>query len=288
MLRTVYMIFFVLCFSGPGQADSWSDCIQYKDMELSLRGCNDVISRKDGVSKQDRAKAHYHRGSYYHVKGDWGRAVVDFTKSIELNAGNEFVYGRRGEAYLNQGHFELAIYDLTQAIDINPRYFMCYYNRGFAYAKLGDTDRAIVDFEKYGARFGPPTPGYYVARGNISALNGDNDSAISEFGKAIERQPKQYFAFRDRGLSYRAVGKVREANADFKKAREIRPGLWIPVARQPVRRRPKANQDHELSFWESVRDSGDRAMLQAYIDKYPNGSFVSLARIKLKKLDTSR
>ncbi len=37
----------------------------------------------------------------------------------------------------------------------------------------------------------------------------------------------------------------------------------------------------ELAFWESVKDSDDSAMLNAYLDKYPEGSFATLARIKL-------
>jgi len=35
----------------------------------------------------------------------------------------------------------------------------------------------------------------------------------------------------------------------------------------------------ELSYWESIRGSKDPALYQAYIDKYPKGQFVELARI---------
>ncbi len=44
----------------------------------------------------------------------------------------------------------------------------------------------------------------------------------------------------------------------------------------------------ELLFWESVRDSGDRAMLEAYLDQYSKGIYASLARIKLKQLNSTR
>jgi adenylate cyclase len=40
----------------------------------------------------------------------------------------------------------------------------------------------------------------------------------------------------------------------------------------------------ELSFWESVRDSDNPDMYEAYIEKYPNGEFVPLAKVRLEEL----
>lgn len=40
----------------------------------------------------------------------------------------------------------------------------------------------------------------------------------------------------------------------------------------------------EISFWESVRDSKNPVELQAYLDQYPNGAFVVLARSRLAAL----
>ena len=48
--------------------------------------------------------------------------------------------------------------------------------------------------------------------------------------------------------------------------------------------RPDYELTIELEFWKSVKDSEDPDMLQAYLDKYPNGKFSLLAKIKIKKL----
>jgi len=40
----------------------------------------------------------------------------------------------------------------------------------------------------------------------------------------------------------------------------------------------------EIAFWETVRDSKNPAELQAYIDQYPNGRFVVLAKTRLAAL----
>ena len=40
----------------------------------------------------------------------------------------------------------------------------------------------------------------------------------------------------------------------------------------------------ELEYWGLVKDSNDLDLLQSYLDEYPNGKFVPLAKIKIKKL----
>jgi adenylate cyclase len=47
-------------------------------------------------------------------------------------------------------------------------------------------------------------------------------------------------------------------------------------------RDPK-DREVELSFWESVRESDNPASLQAYLEKYPDGEFKSLAEIRLNE-----
>ena len=42
--------------------------------------------------------------------------------------------------------------------------------------------------------------------------------------------------------------------------------------------------DIELEFWRLVKDSNELDLLHAYLDEYPNGKFVPLAKIKIKKL----
>lgn len=42
----------------------------------------------------------------------------------------------------------------------------------------------------------------------------------------------------------------------------------------------------EITFWESVKDSKDKAEFEAYLQAYPNGKFSVLARLRLKKLSS--
>ncbi len=40
----------------------------------------------------------------------------------------------------------------------------------------------------------------------------------------------------------------------------------------------------EIAFWQSVQASNDQAQLEAYLSRYPNGAFASLARVKIAAL----
>ena len=44
----------------------------------------------------------------------------------------------------------------------------------------------------------------------------------------------------------------------------------------------------EVTFWESVRGSSDKRDLQAYVDKYPSGQFISLAKTRIEGLDSQQ
>jgi len=45
------------------------------------------------------------------------------------------------------------------------------------------------------------------------------------------------------------------------------------------------NGEEERIYWESVKDSNNRSLLQSYIDRYPTGVFVAIARVEIDKID---
>ena len=46
-----------------------------------------------------------------------------------------------------------------------------------------------------------------------------------------------------------------------------------------------AGSQFELTFWQSVSSSEDKAQYEAYLAKYPNGTFASLAKVKISALE---
>lgn len=46
-------------------------------------------------------------------------------------------------------------------------------------------------------------------------------------------------------------------------------------------------QEVELLFWETIKDSNDAVLYQAYLDKFPTGAFAAIAKVKLVSVGTS-
>ena len=51
-----------------------------------------------------------------------------------------------GAAYGNKGEYDRAISDFTEAIRLDPKLASAYYNRGIAYENKGEHDKAIADY----------------------------------------------------------------------------------------------------------------------------------------------
>src|ERR1700729_3813835 len=56
------------------------------------------------------------------------------------------------------------------------------------------------------------------------------------------------------------------------------------IKQEAVSMRDPHDREIELSFWESVRESDNPALIQAYLEKYPNGEFKALAQIRINEL----
>ncbi len=51
---------------------------------------------------------------------------------------------------------------------------------------------------------------------------------------------------------------------------------------------PPTASEIEITFWNSVKDSNDPALFEAYLDRFPNGEFAVLARAKIRALKDSK
>ena len=83
------------------------------------------------------------------VKGEYDRAIADYTKAIEINPAFADAYDNRGYTYYSLKRYEEALYDHNKAIELGPTsYASVYNNRGLAYLAKGALDRAIQDFDE--------------------------------------------------------------------------------------------------------------------------------------------
>ncbi|MCL1967418.1 MAG: tetratricopeptide repeat protein [Fibromonadales bacterium] len=94
------------------------------------------------------AQTLYDQGTAYADKGDYDKAIEDYTSAIEIINNNLYkALNDRGEAYTDKGDYDRAIEDYNAALKIKPDNFFTLNDRGYAYYKKGDYDQAIENFE---------------------------------------------------------------------------------------------------------------------------------------------
>ena len=193
---------------------------QNDNRDAAIKFYTEVISLDSDTSIA--LTAYRNRGVAYGIKGEVDRAVVDFTKAIELNPNDAKAYYNRGVTHGIKGEVDHAIVDFTTAIDLRPDNANIYYNRGFAYNIKGDYDRAIVDYTK-AIELNPDSAGAYYNRGIAYNSKGDYDDAIVDFTTAIELDTDSAGAYYNRGFAYNIKGDYDDAIVDFTTAIELNP-----------------------------------------------------------------
>jgi len=96
-------------------------------------------------------------------------------------------------------------------------------NRGILYAANEQYQKAIKDYES-AMKLYPEFGAIYVNRGNLFFLGQSYDSAIMEYTKALDLDLSQdHVAYLNRGMAYEKLGKLSNAESDYRLAIELAP-----------------------------------------------------------------
>ena len=192
-------------------------------MALTMAGMMVFLGTKI-VAAGMTAVDYYNRGIDAYQKGTLDKAIVNYTKAIELKPDFAFAYSNRGAAYDNKGDYDKAIADYNKAIKINPKDADIYNNRGNTYTNKGAYDKAIADFTR-AIELKPDFAIAYSNRGNACKDKGAYDKAISDYTKAIKLNPKDADTRNKRGNTYVKKSAYDKAIADFTRAIKLKPNF---------------------------------------------------------------
>ena len=117
------------------------------------------------------------------------------------------------------------IASLTDVIQRNPNDSVAYNTRGIAYAKAGNYKSAIDDFTK-ALEIEPKAVSARYYRGIAYREKGQFDWAIEDFTKILEIDPKAAGTYYHRALTYYYKKEYDKSWKDMKKAQDL--GYQIP------------------------------------------------------------
>lgn len=163
------------------------------------------------------ATGYYKRGLVQYYKKEYDEAIVDYTKVLELDPKIAGAYASRGEAKKMIGDFYGAIDDYTKAAETDSSRYL---NLGEMKFLTKDYDGAVAEYNKALLVYSEKT-NIYIVLGEIKYIKKDYLGAVADFTQAIKVRPNVASLYLKRANAYRAVNKIKRANADVKSAAKL-------------------------------------------------------------------
>lgn len=186
-----------------------------------LAGC---ASGKQAEVKRLHAQSAFERGLADFNDGRLAMAISSLQEAVELDPSVPQYVNALGVVYLGLGRSPEAMEEFKRAVTLNPRWGEAHHNLGVAYAMVGKWQEAIQQYREALA-----IPGYadlentYHNLGwayyNVERLQ----EAEESFGIVLKLSPKLLSAYYHLGLVLVKAGRLDQARAAFRQARELGP-----------------------------------------------------------------
>ncbi len=228
------------------------------------------------------AKAYFYKGNVYYEKGDYKRAIENYTKAIIMNRVYSEAYFNRAMCYYNLKDYNEAIADYTKAIELDPNNPILYNNRGDCFYLKEDFQKALEDYSKAISLNDKYMKAYYN-RGLSNACIEQYEKAIEDFTQAINFSPDFAQAYLLRGMCYEYLKDYEKAKADLQKALELNPNLEEAKDRLAAVEEKLANPEAITTTGESQQGENQGVNPIKFLKK-PNMTFQDVAGMdKLKE-----
>lgn len=231
--------------------------------------------------------AHYSLGAAYNDMAQYGDAFKHFIQAIRLDSNFAEAHYGIGYAYLRLDRFRDALSYLRRAVQLWPDSSEVHLALGQAYIGLRDVKAAEKELKiltGLDAAAADALEKEFSAARDIAELtelaerdvvkppyrtdrDGRSESALTPGNKSVAQEKSS-------GSPARPAAQTRSSS----------PALASVLNRRPIAPSSDADLAIELSFWESVKNSGIPEEFAAYLNKYPEGQFAELARIRMRSL----
>lgn len=167
---------------------------------------------------------HYLRAEIYAEKKDWDKALKEFhtiSEIMPMRKSNTFQM-RRGELYGLMGLHEMALADYTKAIEIDSTDGYVYAIRGDEYRLVGKYDLAVADYDR-AIELDPESAHYYMQRGWVKdEFQHNPEAGLADYTSAIEMDRGLAYAYLYRGRLYeKHLKDTLRSHADYRQVIDL-------------------------------------------------------------------
>jgi predicted Zn-dependent protease len=168
----------------------------------------------------DSAQAYLLAGRMFLRRELREQAGVEATKALQLNPHLPLAHELLGEVALAQGDSATAIKELELERTINPMNPEIYDRLGDAFVRSGDYEKAQEALNR-AVLLEPGATGPYILLGETFLKQNHPIEALHYLDHAERMDPSNYITHNLLGQAYRAMGRVADANREFKMVVDI-------------------------------------------------------------------
>jgi class 3 adenylate cyclase len=165
----------------------WRDCHEGDEPKRRLDSCTALIDY-DIYEGADLASIYVELGRAQRATENDDAAIRSYSEAIRLKPSAR-VYNNRGIAHFGKGDWQRAIDDYTQAIRLDSRYGEAFNNRAWTQVKAGRATRALNDAQK-AVNLLPKKSYAWDTRAHVYEALGNRRAAIRDYRKALDLDPE--------------------------------------------------------------------------------------------------
>ena len=169
---------------------------------------------------------------------DWLNGLTERSRMAANNASSPAVWIRRGQHLMNGSQYGAAIQDFSRALSVSPGNPDALTGRAVALMHTGDLQKAMQDCDE--SIVSGSSAKALSVRGDLWLALKNYDQAIADFEEASRFDDKVAEAYELRAGRYRETNEPEKAEADLKKAQEIRAALNGTLPRDEAASTPPA------------------------------------------------
>ncbi|MDD4652145.1 MAG: S-layer protein domain-containing protein [Methanothrix sp.] len=183
---------------------------------------SDLIAqgRYDEAVRAYRASMLKNKGVAFYDQGEYDEAIKAFDMAIEIDPQFTDAWNDKGNALYYLGKYDEAVKAYDMAIEIYPQNADVWSNKAIVLDHLSRYDDAIRSYNK-ASEIDETQNSSVVRKGKDHYDNGEYATAIKYYDAAIKRDPKDEYAWYNKGMALRMLHRNSEADAAFTEAREL-------------------------------------------------------------------
>ncbi len=173
-------------------------------------------------TRNPEATAAYEEGMKLLEEEKWDDAIAAFTNAINIDNTYAEAFFGRGEALRQLEDYQAALDSYKSATNIDPKLAKAFNGQAICERELGLYDLAFNDFNN-AIELDRRDPEIAANLGDLLVnFRQDPTSALRVLDKAVELDPENAEAYRNRGLAHAQLRRFEEAEADLAKAIELK------------------------------------------------------------------